>query len=187
MPTSLSIKSGWQDSNLRFRAPKARRFAATLHPVVLSSQNGRNRTADLLAPSQARYQASLRSVFSDPYESRTRLPALKGRCPRTDRLAGPSRRIFSTQLTHWACAHLSRSGSGGARIRVCGFSGRRYTISATDPQKNKKKARCRYDTGLSVFFGNMSGQVSHAQWIIGERIRRATGEPFFRYPSLCDT
>jgi hypothetical protein len=28
------VESGWQDSNLRLRAPKARGFAATLHPVV---------------------------------------------------------------------------------------------------------------------------------------------------------
>ena len=35
-------QSGWQDSNLRLRAPKARGFAATLHPVSQSvSQNGR--------------------------------------------------------------------------------------------------------------------------------------------------
>ena len=34
-PTSVSIESGWQDSNLRLRAPKARGFAATLHPVVV--------------------------------------------------------------------------------------------------------------------------------------------------------
>ena len=33
VPTSLSNQSGWQDSNLRLRAPKARGFAATLHPV----------------------------------------------------------------------------------------------------------------------------------------------------------
>ena len=33
VPTSSSIQSGWQDSNLRVRAPKARGFAATLHPV----------------------------------------------------------------------------------------------------------------------------------------------------------
>ena len=37
VPMSLSIQSEWQDSNLRFRAPKARGFAATLHSV---SQNG---------------------------------------------------------------------------------------------------------------------------------------------------
>ena len=57
-------------------------------------------------------------------------------------------------------------------------------VSATDPTK---KARCPYDTGLSVFFENRLGQVSQAQWIIGEQIRRMTGEPFSSYPSLCDT
>ena len=48
------------------------------------------------------------------------------------------------------------SGSGGARILVCGFSGHRDTISATDPcssarvtsLQSKKKARCQADTGL---------------------------------------
>jgi hypothetical protein len=33
----------------------------------------------------------------------------------------------------------------------------------------------------------MLGQVSQAQWIIGEQIRRMTGELFSRYPSLCNT
>ena len=55
LPTSLFIKSGRQDSNLRSCVPKTHGFAATLHPAVVSSQYGRNRTADLLAPSQARY------------------------------------------------------------------------------------------------------------------------------------
>ena len=64
-----------------------------------------------------------------------------------------------------------------------GFQARRYTISATDPTK---KARCPYDTGLSVFLGIL-GQVSQTQWIIGEQIRRMTGELFSRYPSFCDT
>jgi hypothetical protein len=61
----VSRKSGWQDSNLRLRAPKARGFAATLHPEVFSC-----------------------STFSDPYRSRTGLAALKGRCPQTDRRTG---------------------------------------------------------------------------------------------------
>lgn len=41
LPTSSSIQSGWQDSNLRSRAPRARGSAATLHPAVVLSQNGR--------------------------------------------------------------------------------------------------------------------------------------------------
>ena len=138
------------------------------------------------APDQARYQASLRSVFSDPYRSRTGLAALKGRCPRTDRRTGRRRAHIFHAVNSWCCAHLSRSGPGGARIRVPWFSARCYTISATDPTKPTKKARCPYDTGLSVFFG-MYGPVSHAQWIIGKNIRCMTGELFSRYPSLCDT
>lgn len=43
VPTSLSIQSGWQDSNLRLRAPKARGFAATLHPARQSERPDLNR------------------------------------------------------------------------------------------------------------------------------------------------
>ncbi len=43
LPTSMSAKSGWQDSNLRLRAPKARGFAATLHPVIQSERPELNR------------------------------------------------------------------------------------------------------------------------------------------------
>ena len=108
-----------------------RRYPTSRH----GNQNGRIRTADLLAPSQARCQPSLRSAVSGPYGSRTHLPGLKGRCPRTDRRTSHHGRAPSTQLNHGVGAQLSRSGSGGARIRVCGFSGRRYTISATDPNE----------------------------------------------------
>ncbi len=45
------------------------------------------------------------------------------------------------------------------------------TIPATDPTK---KARCRWDTGLSVFSRNRDGQVSQAQWI-KRGIRRMIG------------
>ncbi len=63
-------QSGWQDSNLRLRAPTTMLrtvpggSAATLRPVVAFSQNGRDqsagwpigaRTGDLLHPEQARY------------------------------------------------------------------------------------------------------------------------------------
>ena len=49
---------------------------------------------------------------SGPYGSRTHLPALKGRYPRTDRRTSPFART------------LSASGSGGARILVSWFSAR---------------------------------------------------------------
>ncbi len=64
LPTSLSLQSGRQDSNLRFRAPKARGSATTLHPVVLRA---------------ARTNAARRCP------SRTRLCAWKGRDPLPDR------------------------------------------------------------------------------------------------------
>ena len=51
----------------------------------------------------------------------------------------PMRAHFSVHIFHavdvCSFAHLSRSGSGGARIRVSWSSARRYTISATDPTK----------------------------------------------------
>ena len=43
VPTSLSIQSGWQDSNLRSRAPKARGSATTLHPASQSERPDLNR------------------------------------------------------------------------------------------------------------------------------------------------
>ncbi len=97
VPTSLSTKSGWRDSNPRSRAPNdhaahgARRAAAALHPVMQSaaadSNRGHRRAAVvLLAPAPAARvpgrdtQASLRSVSSS-CGSRTRVRALKGRDP----------------------------------------------------------------------------------------------------------
>ena len=60
-------------------------------------------------PTRRDTQASLRSVPSSPYGSRTRLAALKGRCPRTDRRTGrvgahPPRRGTSRRralFTQW--------------------------------------------------------------------------------------
>ena len=125
---------------------------------------------------------SLRSDCSGSCRSRTGLHALKGRDPQTDRRTSHRERAPRAQLKRMASAHLPRSGSGGARIRVSWFSARRYTISATDPTK---KARCLCDTGLSVFFGNRYGLVSQAQWI-GRGIRRLIGEPACP-SSLCAT
>ena len=119
-------------------------------------------------PARCDNQASLRSALSDPYESRTRLPALKGRCPQTDRRTGHLAHIFHAVDALGLRAPFTQWVGRCSNPRLLVFS-QRYTISATDPTK---KARCRYDTGLSVFFRNMSGQVSHAQWITGERIRR---------------
>ncbi len=75
------------------------------------------------SPTRRDTQASLRSDCSGSYGGRTRLPGLKGRCPQTDR------------RTSRLSAHFSRSGSGGARIRLSWFSARRYTVSATDPNE----------------------------------------------------
>lgn len=125
-------------------------------------------------------QTSLRSDLSSSCGSRTRLSGLKGQCPRTDRRTSRSRRAPSTQLTIMVSAQPSRSGSGGARIRVSWSSARRYTISATDPIT--KKARCLCDTGLLMLHGNLR-PVSQAQGIGREHIRRWIGEGA-RTPSL---
>ena len=61
------------------RAPKARGFAATLHPVK-SERADLNRRSPGPRPG-AINQASLRSGVSSPCGSRTRLSGLKGRCP----------------------------------------------------------------------------------------------------------
>ena len=112
-------------------------------------------------PSRRDSQTSLRSDGSSSCGSRTRLPGLKGQCPRTDRRTSRSRRAPSTQLTIMVSAQPSRSGSGGARIRVSWSSARRYTISATDP--TTKKARCPCDTGLSILQGDLRPSVTSAR------------------------
>ena len=71
----------------------------------------------------ARCQTSPRSDVSGSCGSRTRLDALKGRHPQTDR------------RTSQIGTRQSRSGSGGARILVSWFSARCYTVSATDPNE----------------------------------------------------
>jgi hypothetical protein len=84
LPTSLSIQSGWQDSNLRLRAPKARGFAATLHPVVHLLPQSERAELNRRSPGP-RPVAITRLRYVSPscglYVSRTRLPGLKGRNP----------------------------------------------------------------------------------------------------------
>ncbi len=65
-----NVQSGWQDSNLRLRAPKARGFAATLHPACQSERPDLNRRSP--AP-RAGAIPRLRYVllFGDPCRSRT--------------------------------------------------------------------------------------------------------------------
>jgi hypothetical protein len=81
-------------------------------------------------------------------------------------------------------AHLPRRQNGGwraeftqrtattaaqrcpARIRVCGFSGRRRPCCARCPRlsyQSTKKARCGCDTGLSVFFGRIGTAKCHVR------------------------
>ena len=72
-------------------------------------------------------------------------------------------RTPSTQMTHGQSAHYQRSGSGGARIRVPSFSGRCAIPSQLPTQQKNKKARCRCDTGLSVFLRNLRPSVTSAR------------------------
>lgn len=87
---------------MRLRAPKARGFAATLHPAS-KSERPDFRPAISCTPSRRDSQTSLRSV-SGSCGSRTRLFGLKGRCPQP---------IDERAV---ASAHLPRSwGIGNAR------------------------------------------------------------------------
>ncbi len=122
-PRLPCFQSGWQDSNLRSCAPKAHGFAATLHPVE-SERADLNRRSP--AP-RAGAIAGLRYVLlsSGSCGSRTRLYALKGRDPQSDRRTSRShsaRTLHAVGLPEGA--QISRSGSGGARIRVPSFSAR---------------------------------------------------------------
>ena len=115
-------QSGWQDSNLRLRAPKARGSAATLHLTRQSERPDLNRRSP--AP-RAGAIPRLRYVLilSDPCGSRTQ-PA---------RLERP---MTSPEVERAVGAHLLRSwstgnartphavGRAGNRIRVPSFSAR---------------------------------------------------------------
>ena len=139
-------------------------------------RDGRTRTCGLVFPKHMGWPlpyipicspCSPFQTVSSPYGSRTRLPGLKGRCPvPIDERA--VRGAYLSRMRAIAGAHSSRSGSGGARILVRGFSGRRYAISATDPTK---KARCLVTPGFG-FPQGIGGRVSQAQWIQAEHIGR---------------
>ena len=118
-------------------------------------------------------QPRARSPVSSSYRGRTGLSGLKGRCPQSDRRTSRCQRALSTQLKHRASAHLPRSGSGGARIRVSWSSARRYTISATDP--NEKSPMSLQHRAFGIL-GEQVRPVSQAQWITRDGIRRLTGE-----------
>ena len=111
--------AGLEPAILCSQSTWVRHYPTSRHPV----RTGGFEPPISWSPTRRDNQASPRSAASSSCGSRTRLHALKGRDPRTDR------------RTSRLSAYLSRSGSGGARIRVCGFSGRRYTVSATDPNE----------------------------------------------------
>ena len=80
-------QSGWQDSNLRLVLPKHAGSPLPYIPFVPVRTGGFEPPISW-SPTRRDTQASLRSALSSPYGSRTRLSALKGRCPRTDRRTG---------------------------------------------------------------------------------------------------
>lgn len=93
---------------------------------------------------------------------------------------GPSRRAPSTQSHGGVGAHFPRVGRAVLESASAAFQAAAdqpsvgARISATDPNK---KARCRCDTGLSVFSDEQRRPGSHAQWIGGDGICRLTGKP----------
>jgi len=97
------------------------------------------------------------------------------RCPKGDVLKPTDEQAISARTLHaealLVSAHLSRSGLGGARIPgttrsvVGGFSGRRRPTFGRCPHlsyQSNKKARCRCDTGLSVFVRSLRPSVTSA-------------------------
>ena len=104
----------------------------------------------------ARLSHALIVPASSPCGNRTHLSALKGRYPLSDRRTG-----------HHA------SGPGGARIHVCGSSGRRYTVSATGP--SNEEARLSHDAGP---WANRRGCVGRG--VRGAAERRAANSPVDR-------
>jgi hypothetical protein len=182
LPTPLSVRSGWQDSNLRLRTPKARGFAATLHPVVRvrtgGFEPGHRRAAVVVSwsPTRRDNQASLRSVLQWPVRESNPSSRLEGPKSLTDRRTGRVQRAPSTQANRG----LAR-GIHAVDWAVLESASAAFHAAAKPSQLpfQQKKARCRCDTGLSVFFRNLYGRVSRAHWIEGEHIRRAIGDrPF---------
>ncbi len=168
LPSSLLHQSGWRDSNSRSCVPKTHGLPLPYIPSQKSERADLNRRSPAPgagAITRLRYVL----ILSSSCGSRTRLCALKGRYPKTDRrtnhLYGRTFHADEAGISE----RISRSGLGGARIRVSWFSARCYTVSATSPTK---KPRVASDTGLRVFVGNSYGQVSGAQWIGGLHIRR---------------
>ena len=87
----------------------------------------------------------------------------------------------STTICH---RHCRSSRDGGTRTRALVLprpplrGGARRAAAALHPvsYQSNKKARCRCDTGLSVFSRNRYGLMSHAHWIGREHIRRLIGD-----------
>jgi hypothetical protein len=76
--------------------------------------------------------------FRSPYRSRTGPFAAKRRCPRTDRRTGPSRRIFSTQLTQGVARTFYAVGRAVLESASPGFQPG-ATPSQLPTQKNQQK------------------------------------------------
>ncbi len=87
--------------------------------------------------------------------------SLGGRSRLLDRLVGqPAEQgTPGVRRTSHLSVHLSRSGSGGARIRVCGFSGRRRPTFGRCPSLSYRPKRKKPDVVVTPGFWYSSGAI----------------------------
>ena len=180
---SSSRRSGWPDSNRRFRGPRPRGVPLPYIPLFVS-QNGRIRTGDLLAPSQARFQTSPRSASVDSdscphpwlllkWPVRESNPSL-----RFERAVSSANRRTSHIRSHRRRTSQVRTGSAqwaGRRSnpRLRFFRPPLHRLSYR-PKPNKKARSRRRRRALE---GNLrEAAASQAQGIGGKRIRRLIGK-----------
>jgi hypothetical protein len=162
LPTPFIAPVGTARLELALSCAQSTRAAAALHPdvhlLVQSERADLNRRSPGPRPG-AMNQASLRSVFSDPCGSRTRPPRLE-------------RPMTSPEVERAVLgAYLPRRKTGGWRAEFTQRTGR-----CSNPRllvfsqvldhlsyQSTKKARCRCDTGLSVFFGRIGTAKCHVR------------------------
>lgn len=164
-----NLQSGWQDSNLRSRAPRARGFAVTLHPASQSERPDLNRGhhAQHVRPSpRPGAMPRLRYVllFGDPCGSRTQPTRLER--PMTS--PEVERAVLGAQFV--------RSGPGGeSNPRLLVFS---QALRRLSYQPNKKPG-VACDTGFLETHRDVRSSVTSAK-----DARRADW-PVDRHNALC--
>jgi hypothetical protein len=149
----------------------------SVNVIAVEGRDGRTRTCGLVFPKHMGWPLPYIPIcsrccpfqtVSGPYGNRTRLTALKGRYPQTDRRTG---RLFSAYLPRKAPSSARTFHAVGREVlepSSAAIQAAARPSSATDPTK---KARRLGDTGLRVSSGNWV-RVSQAQWIQAERIHR---------------